>query len=171
MYSKKSIEFGLNWYETINSQCQDIADYYNLPLYKVCGIVSALSPRNKFKRNMEDTIAVIKFGINAKVATFGHNRRKAVAILEANSYSEVYAMFKGLKTRNFFTNLYKVHDDAVTVDVWMIRAYKEHITTKSLTDKGYRMIEKMIQDEARELNIFPNQLQAIKWCEIRGEAS
>jgi hypothetical protein len=172
MYSKLSKEYGLNWYDDVNDQCKTIAEYYDIPLYKVCGIVSALSPRNKFRRNMLDAIEIIKHGKKAKVATFHNNRDKAVRILNAKNSKEVYREFrKSLKTRNFYLNILRGKCNFVTVDVWMIRAYREHITTKSLTNKGYLMIEKLIQDEAKELGIYANQLQAIKWCEIRGAAA
>lgn len=172
MYSKKSIEFGKNWYDDVREQCEQISEYYNVPFYKVCGIVSALSPRNKFRRNMLDAIDVIKYGNNAKVCTFNSNRDKAVRILNAKDCKAVYREFrKGLKTRNFFLNILRGKCNYVTVDVWMIRLYKDHIKTKSLTDKSYLAIEKMIQNEAKELGIYANQLQAIKWCEIRGAAS
>jgi hypothetical protein len=172
MYSKDSIKFGLNWYDDVREQCEQISEYYNVPLYKVCGIVSALSPRNKFRRNMLDAIEVIKYGNKAKVATFNNNRDKAVRILNAKNSKQVYKEFKNsLKTRNFYLNILRGKCNFVTVDVWIIRAYREHIKTKSLTRKGYLAIEKMIQDEAKELGIYANQLQAIKWCEIRGAAS
>lgn len=159
---------GKDWYSEVNYWCNLIALEYGLPVYKVVGILSALSPRNKFDRNLEDVISVIEYRENAKVATFNQNKAKAVRILNANNIGDVLREFKGLKTRKFFLNIYKVYDNNVTVDVWMIRKYSKHIKTKSLTDKGYKLIENLIQKEANKLNVYPNEMQAIIWTEIRG---
>jgi len=159
---------GINWYEEVNNFCLLVSLEYNVPVYKVAGILSALSPKNRFNRNLDDTITLITHGLDGKYGTFNNNRDKALRILNAKNIREVYNEFKGLKTRAFFLNIYKVYDYNVTVDVWMIRLYKDKIKTKSLTNKSYRMIESMIQDKASKLNIYPNQMQAVLWSEIRG---
>lgn len=159
---------GINWYSEVNYWCMIVSNEYKLPLYKVCGILSALSPQNKFDRNLEDVISLIETNGNCKVSTFGSNKEKAIRILNANNIGEVFREFKGLKTRAFFLNLYKVYDTNVTVDLWMIRLYKHIITTKSLTNKSYKLIEKEIQKEANKNNVYPNQMQAILWTQIRG---
>ena len=139
---------GKNWYEEVNTWCQLVSLEYKIPVYKVVGILSALSPRNKFDRNINDVITLIEQGVNGKYGTFHNNRDKAIRILKANNINEVLKEFKGLKTRKFFLNIYKVWDHNVTVDVWMIRKYKAQIKTKSLTNKSYLLIEKLIQEQA-----------------------
>lgn len=159
---------GLNWYAEVNTWCQLVSLEYKIPVYKVAGILSALSPRNKFDRNLKDVLTLLEHGLNGKYGTFHNNRDKAIRILNADNINTVLKEFKGLKTRKFFLNIYKVYDTNVTVDVWMIRKYKDNIKTKSLTNKSYLRIEKVIQDEASKLNIYPNQMQAVMWSEIRG---
>lgn len=157
-----------NWYTEVNTWCKIVSLEYNVPMYKVVGILSALSPRNRFNRNLDDTITLIEHGLKGKYGTFHNNRDKALRILNAKNISEVLSEFKGLKTRKFFLNIYKVFDYNVTVDVWMIRMFKKQIKTKSLTNKSYLMIEKLIQKEANKYNLYPNQMQAVLWSEIRG---
>ena len=157
-----------HWYSEVNYWCSLVSMEYKVPMYKVCGILSALSPRNKFDRNLTDTLGVITMGKDAKVATFGNNKTKALRILEAKNIGEVLAQFKGLKTRKFFLNIYKVLDHNVTVDVWIIRYYKKMIKTKTLTNKGYLEIEKQIQKDAQKIGVYPNEYQAHLWAKIRG---
>ena len=158
------------WYTEVNSWCKIVSLEYNVPMYKVVGILSALSPRNRFNRNLDDTITLINQGLDGKYGTFHNNRDKAIRILNANNISEVLSEFKGLKTRKFFLNIYKVYCNNVTVDVWMIRKYKHIIKTKSLTNKSYLIIEELIQKEAIKHNLFANQMQAVMWSEIRGSS-
>ena len=158
----------INWYSEVNYWCNLVSLEYNVPIYKICGILSALSPRNKFDRNLTDTLSIITQGEKAKVSTFGNNKAKALRILDADNIGDVMREFKGLKTKKFFLNLYKVYDSNVTVDVWMIRYYKHMIKTKSLTNKGYLEIEQQIQKDAAKLNVYPNQYQAHLWAKIRG---
>ena len=159
---------GLNWYSEVNYWCMIVSEEYKIPLYKVCGILSALSPQNKFNQNLEDVIKLIETKGKCKVATFNQNKDKAIRILNATNIGQVFREFKGLKTRAFFLNLYKVYDTNVTVDLWMIRMYKHKIKTKSLTNKSYKLIESEIQKEAKKINVYPNQMQAILWTQIRG---
>jgi len=161
---------GLNWYLHVRTWCDLVSEEYNLPVYKVVGILSALSPRNKFQRNLDDTINLIEHGLNAKYGTFHGNRDKAIRILNAENIGQVVREFKNArKTYSFFFNIYRVYCNKATIDVHMIRFYKKHITTKSLTDKTYTKIENMMRIEANKLNIHVNQLQAIRWYEQRGE--
>lgn len=161
-------EQGLNWYHDINDYCKIVAEMYSLPLWKVCAILSALSPNNRFYRNVIDVISLIKYEEAAKVCTYNINKRKALQCLRANSFDECLALFKGRKTKSFFLNIYKPNDfDRVTVDIWMIRLFN---IKGSLTDKRYRVIENIIKDYAAKVKLLPHQVQALLWIAIRGEA-
>ena len=46
---------GLSWYINANKDCQEIADKFKIPLHTVCGSLSALSPNNKYGRNVQNT--------------------------------------------------------------------------------------------------------------------
>ena len=159
---------GIDWYSDVNYFCLLVSEEYKIPVYKVCGILSALSPQNKFDQNIKDVISIIELRDKAKVATFNSNKEKALRILDAKNIGEVFREFKGLKTRAFFLNLYKVYCDNVTVDLWVIRKYRHLIKTKSLTNKSYRTIEKQVTSEAKKLGLHANQYQAHIWVNIRG---
>jgi hypothetical protein len=45
---------GLSWYINANKDCQEIADKFKIPLHIVVGVLSALSPNNKYERNVQN---------------------------------------------------------------------------------------------------------------------
>ena len=44
------IKHGLTWYVNANADCKRIATQLELPIHIVIGVVSALSPNNKWER-------------------------------------------------------------------------------------------------------------------------
>ena len=46
------IKHGLTWYVNATKDCKEIAIKYDLPIHIVIGVVSALSPNNKWERNI-----------------------------------------------------------------------------------------------------------------------
>ena len=167
-----------NWYFKINDYLRTLSDYYNVPLVKVAGIMSALSPNNTFRHNIISTEKFLRTRGDCKVTCFNSQKEKAIRILNADnnvSIEQVKGILgKGLKTRAFFCNMVQPDNSkAVTVDLWMIRYAKKHKlmpTEGGLTVKRYKTIETHVQSRANELGIMPHQLQAKIWCEIRGEA-
>lgn len=163
------------WYFEVNDYCKTLSEYYNVPLIKVAGILSALSPNNTFRSNVKSLERFLRTSGNCKVTTFGNQKKKAQRILDASeaiTEDEIMDMLgKGLKTRAFFHNIYKpMTSQMVTVDLWMIRWAKQNklIPEKGvLTDKRYRNIEKAVVQYSKELNMLPSEFQAGVWVEIR----
>jgi len=157
---------GKIWYTKLNRYCRDLGAQYNEPTWKVTAIMSALSPRTRFKNNVHDTEQILRHGKNAKLKS-PLFKKKAFAIYDATCYNEVRALFKektGRKTLSFWENLMLV-GNRTTIDVHMIR----HLGIEgSLTDKKYREAEKAIQDYAKKINVKAYDLQAILWCTVRG---
>lgn len=161
---------GLQWYFTVNEFCKNVSFIYKIEEYKVAGILAALSPNNKFDRNVLDTVNFIKTNGNCKVCTFGANKEKAKQILfNANCHNEVLTILKGNKTSAFFMNIYMPNcPENVTIDLWMNRIFDNE--GKSITNKRYRDFSNIIKQYAKELNLIPQQLQALLWVAIRQES-
>lgn len=159
---------GLFWYKEVRELAVDLSIIYNQPLYVVAGVIAALSPRNRFNRNIQDTRSIMERGEAATVSTFGSNKRKALRIIqEARSEEDVIAILKGNKVVSFFCNIFYKQDDEVTVDVWMLRLLD---IKGSVTEKRYREAADAVRSAAYELGVQPKQLQAVTWVETRGEA-
>ena len=159
----EDIDSGMGWYWEARKFCTQISKEYNVPLYKVVGILSALSPRNRWERNKIDTISILTKGEGATVATFNPNKRKALKILKAEE-GEVLSILNGMKTKSFYSNIYNAIDEEVTIDVWAVRVAG---LEGSLTSKRYADIAEAFRVVALELGVMPKQLQALTWGAVR----
>jgi len=83
------IRDGIVWYATAQQQCADISNLHDVPLNIVVGVVAALSPNNKWDRNVKNASDLISAFIggeameSVKVSTYHKMKSKAWSILEA----------------------------------------------------------------------------------------
>jgi hypothetical protein len=162
---------GESWYLQANIWCEKLAVNYGISTYKVASVLSALSPRNNWERNKQDAEAVIqtwrKGGSpdDVTVCTFTSNKQKAFDIL--NSVAEIEP--KSLKTRAFLLNIAYLDPEAVTIDVWHLRAcFDRMIVPKSLTPTIYKQLQDLTIKLAKERGLRGYEFQAIVWGAVRG---
>ena len=162
--SVEQIETGGDWYQDAHDSAIILAMQHNLPLFKVCGVIAALSPRNKWERNLYDTDNMLANpSVETKTCTFKTNRRKAIKILEAADESIVKDILNGEKTRAFFDNiLYPETSVETTVDVWMYRA--ANLGTGVV---NYRIVKHAVEYIALQETELPMVIQAVIWGVIR----
>ena len=172
--TKQEIKTGLNWYKEANNICKDIATKYNTTTLIAAQVISALSPRNKWDKNIKDSYKVfeaIKNGIPAesiKVSTFHTNKFKSYAIINNN----VQITDKSLKTYNFVNNIALLSNEHLTIDIWHLRACFSRtikIDKASIGRIAYQQIKELTIKKANKLGIKGYELQAIVWGSIRNE--
>lgn len=168
---------GKDWYGEARDEAQDIADATGLSLMRVCGIIAALSPRNKWLRNLADARAVCEQrGVGYSCATFQANVDKAHNILNMpHSDSlrwDIEQELHGKKVVAFFNNIFDPTSQRVTVDVHMQLAalgrYLPENERPGLTDKIYREIESAIKTIAMNNGMMPHEVQATAWLTWKG---
>lgn len=168
--TKKDIKEGLKWYGKARVIADEIAEKYNLFIENVIGIISALSPRCKWDRNIIDAVSIIENGENAIVTTFNHNKEKAIEILNGRNPRRA---IKANKTRNFFFNIKNYKDKRyVTIDTHAISVAVNKRVGKPEAQKlvrDYDNIKQSYINVSQELDIYPSQLQAITWITFRKE--
>ena len=166
------VKDGLKWYQEANKIVLNIATEYKIDPYKVASVLSALSPRNKWKQNIADTIKVCKAWTEGKtpedikVCTFHTNKFKAFAIID----DKVKITDKSLKTFNFVRNIAFLDPTALTVDIWHLRACFDKIIkidNASIGRVAYKQIKKLTLAKAEKLGITGFEFQAIVWTSIR----
>ena len=164
--NSEHIHTGMTWYYNAHNICKRIAKYTKTDLYKVVGVMAALSPRNKWHRNISDCVDVIRKGKKATVCTFNANKNKALKILAAKDQKEVYTLLNGRKVQSFYNNILKPYKcDTVTVDVWAMRSVGlDRAPNKTL----YNEVESSYKTLAALKGIKAHELQAILWGVIRG---
>ena len=166
--TKQDIKNGLSWYKDANSKAVEISKKYDIDVYKVAQVISALSPRNKWLQNIKDADKVCQaftIGLtpnDIKVCTFHTNKFKAFNILNNN----VTITDKSLKTFNFVNNIAYLNNDFLTVDIWHLRAcFNDKISIKSaaIGRIAYEQIKRLTIKKANKLGIKGFELQAIIW--------
>ena len=58
--TSQEVQLGCDWYPSALAIASRIADKYNLRTEVVAGIIAALSPNNRWERNIIDAEAIIK---------------------------------------------------------------------------------------------------------------
>jgi hypothetical protein len=171
---------GAEWYPAANHAAQIMAARYSVTIETVAGVIAALSPNNKWERNLTDADSMIRAysmgGHNAadsiKVGTYNANKIKALAILSGNDCLQILG---GLKVRAFYDCI--LAGDSVCVDghayaIWT-GGYIPTTKTPKITPKLYEAIAADYRLAAATINSILQaeysaaQIQAITWLTWR----
>ena len=58
--TSQEVQLGCDWYRSAFQIADRISDKYGLPTETVAGVIAALSPNNRWERNIIDAEAIIK---------------------------------------------------------------------------------------------------------------
>ena len=164
---------GLLWYSDAQKAAHDIARRRGIAVYLVVAVIAALSPNNKWSRNVDNAEMLIAAflrgdGIDSvKVSTYNTMKQKAWDILAARpDYETAKKMLKGQKITSFFCDI--MGEFNVTIDGHARNiAYGERVgLTDDRTNIGvreYRALQAAYEEAARRVYLMPYQLQAITW--------
>ena len=161
---------GKFWYSRANEFTQRMAVKYGYSPETVASVLSALSPVNKWERNLIDTETVLKAaneGLtpdDVKVCTFNKNKEKAFNIALLHECIDISSP----KTYAFLQNIAYLNDKFVTIDRWHMRAcFNRMIEPARLTVNLYEELQRLTIDLAEEQNLTGYQYQAIIWESIK----
>ena len=164
---------GLVWYDNAQKAAYLIALKHDVPVYVAVAVIAALSPNNKWSRNVVNADALIGAFIrgdgidSVKVSTYHKMKAKAWDILAARpDYDGAKTMLKGQKITSFFKDI--MGEFNVTIDGHARNiAYGERVgLTDDRTNIGvreYRALQAAYEEAARRVGLMPYQLQAITW--------
>lgn len=171
---------GAEWYPAANKAASIMAQRYNVTLETAAGVIAALSPNNKWERNLSDADSMIRAystgDYNAadsiKVGTYNANKVKALKILSGDNCLQVLG---GLKVRAFYDCI--IGGDSVCVDghayaIWTGQ-YIPTTKTPKITPKVYAAIAADYRTAADTINSILRaeysaaQIQAITWLAWR----
>ena len=172
------IDFGMIWYELAKSYCNNMTITYQAPLWKIAGVVAALSPGVDWDRNKMDARDLIYRYLRKgtkpnpyRYGTYPANVRKAVKIWDAESEEHVAKILlgkSGWKTHAFFRNI--IGDlSVVTVDR---HAYKVANNIYEggavpMHSKRYRDTAQAYVDAAAAINETLSHSELIKQAELQ----
>ena len=180
--TSQEVQLGVDWYPSALDIAGRIACKYDLRTETAAGVIAALSPNNRWERNVIDAEAIIKCWaaggtrtdmLNVKVCTYGKMKAKAVDILLAEDVLPIVEILNGKKIIEFFnciTNpaLNDVCIDGHAYSVW----FGQRLTMKEVPAIG-KKLRAQIKTDYRDAAAFINDeldtaytaatIQAITW--------
>ena len=178
--TSQEVQMGCDWYPSALAIAGRIADKYGTSPEIAAGVIAALSPNNRWERNIVDAEAIIKCWaaggtrtdmLNVKVCTYGKMKAKAVDILTRDI--PIVEILNGKKIIEFFnciTNplLNDVCIDGHAYSVW----FGQRLTMKEVPAIGVKL-RSQIKTDYRDATAFINEelgtyysastIQAITW--------
>ena len=167
------LNHGLTWYNEAKQECQVMADKYQLPLRIVVGVVAALSPTNRWSRNLIDASNMLKvytdggYVESTSPCTYKTMRDKAWSILQTNPHSDDDVLFilKGPKISDFFACI--MGHDVCVIDghAWCI-ANNDRRTMQEVPNIGKKLrcdIQAAYSEAGKEKGLTAFQMQATTW--------
>ena len=182
--TSQEVQLGCDWYRSALNIAGRIASKYHIRVEVAAGVIAALSPNNRWERNIIDAEAMIKCWASGgtdedilavKVCTYTKMQEKALAILRFDIYhkSSITGILNGPKIIEFFnciTNpaLNDVCIDGHAYSVW----FGQRLTMKQVPNIGKKLRQQIKTDYVdattfinEELNesFTPADIQAITW--------
>ena len=156
-----------NWYQEANDFGKDVAKLFDIPLSKVLGIVSVLSPLREWELNKKQAIEFISSG---DCGHMKNNKQKARDIMSLDNDSalefNILKIINGRKTTAFYLNMmYPNRKDYVTIDRHAIAIAIGRNATESeqsLTKNQYTFLKDCYIMVADTLGLAPLHLQSIR---------
>ncbi len=169
---------GIVWYANAYADCKRIAVDCDVPIHIVVGVVAALSPNNKWDRNVTNARDLIEGYLNGdyveniRVSTYNAMKNKAWSILETMADSDdVITILNGQKITSFYQNI--MGYDTCTVDGHAKNIFYgvRHGLTDDKTNVGkreYREISQAYVDAGKKVRVNGRplkafEIQAITW--------
>lgn len=156
------VEAGRLWYPGAENVIADLSREFSLGRPRVAAIVAVLSPRQRWRKNIEGARHVLE-GEAWRAPGYAENRAKAEALLAGAPIEQIVG---GEKVTSFWANLIGSRT-AVTVDVWAQRAalgyYHRHQPKRS----RYRRLVSIYRAAAETVGETPREFQSIVWNAIR----
>ena len=189
MYFQSSIldrEIGSQWYHHAYSVCVTLGEKYGFNPNTVAGVIAALSPNNKWERNVEDAEAMLRaycYEIpfeSVSVCSYSANKDKAITIIELMLESDelICKVLRGNKTIAFYHCIAKDgKSDTPCIDGHAYNIWNGSVSNlkavPAMSDKTFRMIQDAYRDAAKLISEvtgkvhLASQVQAITWCAYR----
>ena len=175
---------GLDWYDRAFKAAKDISIVTGVNVNRVAGVIAALSPNNRWERNLTDAENVCKAFVNGdaddvmqvKVCTYKKMLEKALLILQCENIADIPSILNGRKIRAFYECIIG-NDDVVVVDghaysIW----FGERLAMKQVPNIGVKLYKSIADDYIQatqeinskfNMNLKPFQVQAITWIAWR----
>lgn len=153
---------GSRWYRDANGFSISLANQYNTEPYKTAGVISALSPMKSWDLNKQIAEKALKRQTLRGLHWYNQTG-KAKRIKQCSDVSQVDGILGGLKTINFFHNIYEPdNQDYLTIDRHMSVIALGNRKQK-FTPKQYNFLKDEYRKFSGKVGINLVTLQATLW--------
>lgn len=161
--TSNDLNSGKTWYENAKSFSVYLSKKYDVTELQSAGVIAALSPMKSWDMNTKIAEEFIETNGATNVHTSLQTSKAKVILHKPVIPKEVELVLGGLKTTNFFHNIYDPkNDEAVTIDRHHLNVcYGKDVTT--CTNKQYEFLKKNTIIFAKRVNMIPSELQATLW--------
>jgi hypothetical protein len=153
------VEQASKWYVDAERIAEKVAENLNTTLEVGASVVSAFSPRERWSVNVARAIA---WSLGQEVTCLKNN-----LVMANNALTLGFSALKGLKT-NSFAKAIAGDEQAVVIDVWMLRAVG--IEKKTPNQTQYWELAEAVKKTAFEYGMTPRAMQALIWIVVRGSS-
>jgi len=153
------VEQASKWYLDAERVAAEVARNLDSSLEVGASVVSAFSPRERWTNNVAKAIS---FSLGNHIPGFKNNM-----LMANNAIAFGYGALNGAKT-NAFARAIAGDEQAVVIDVWMLRAVG--IEKKTPSQSQYKEMANAVKKVAFDFGMTPRAMQALIWIVIRGSA-
>ena len=153
------VEQASKWYLDAERVAAQVARNLDSTLEVGATVVSAFSPRERWTNNVTKAIS---YSLGNHIPGFKNNM-----LMANNAIAFGYDALKGPKT-NAFARAIAGDEQAVVIDVWMLRAVG--IEKKTPNQSTYNELASAVKKVAFDYGMTPRAMQALIWIMIRGSA-
>jgi hypothetical protein len=153
------VEQASKWYMDAERVAAQVARNLDSTLEVGATVVSAFSPRERWTNNVTKAIS---FSLGNSIPGFKNNM-----VMANNAIAFGYDALKGLKT-NAFARAIAGDEQAVVIDVWMLRAVG--IEKKTPSQSQYNELANAVKKVAFDYGMTPRAMQALIWIVVRGSS-
>lgn len=160
---EEDLTYGKDWYQRANLFSLALSEQFGISEMKTAGVIAALSPQKEWGHNkaLAEEFLRTKGRISRHTSIQTGKARRILSL--AKDSRDVDVCLGGLKTINFFNNIYNPNSrDHVTVD-------RHHIylsvgrDAQSCTPKQYEFLKQNTIRFANDLDMIPSELQSTLW--------
>jgi hypothetical protein len=171
---------GLEWYDRAKRHAKAISTKYFIHTHTVIGVMAALSPNNRWERNVKDTERMCQAWVNGedlsdfKVSCYNTMKQKAWSILEDDltDDDDILTRLNGQKIRSFYSNIRGLTEVTIDGHAYNIALGIRQGLTSDKTNMGkklYREMQSAYVKAAKRVGVKPHELQAITWTTWKRE--
>jgi hypothetical protein len=176
----EDIANGLEWYDRAKRYASIISNLSGVNLNTVVGVMAALSPNNRWERNVKDTERMVWAWVKGedlsdfKVSCYNTMKAKAWSILEDDltDDDDILTRLNGQKIRSFYSNIRGLTEVTIDGHAYNIALGIRQGLTSDKTNMGkklYREMQEAYVKAAKRVGVKPHELQAITWTTWKRE--